>query len=213
MVTRTQTSAKRGRPSLAEKPKGETREQLLAAAAAVFAEEGYSASSVSTIAERVGITSGAVYRHFSNKAHILLELLKKDLHVLPIAEKLATKGRPSISFFAKLISMYVDPSLYMVRRLAVEIHAAAARDPEAAAVLKTFTDHARDNLCARLEAAKADGLVPQSIDVRQSVNILLILVMGLANIDTLDPALVGNRKLMRFLERSVEIMLTTEQAE
>lgn len=210
MAMRSNTNARRGRPSLAEKPKGETRDQLLNAAAQVFAEQGYSAASVAMIAERVGITSGAVYRHFTNKADILLELLKKDLHVLPITEKLASKGRPSVSFFAKLVSIYADPSVQPVRRLAVEIHAAAARDREVAELLKAFTDHSRDSLCARLEAAKAEGLVPPSIDVRQTVNILLILIMGLANLDTLDPTLVGNRKLMRFLERSVEIMLTTD---
>jgi len=210
MAVRANTEGRRGRPSLAEKPKGETREQLLNAAAQVFAEQGYSAASIAMIAERVGITSGGVYRHFANKADILLELLKKNLHAVPIAEKLASKGRPSIGFFAKLVSMYADPSLHLVRRLAVEIHAAAAREPEAAEMLKKFTEHSRENLCARLEAAKVEGLVPQSIDVQQSVNILLILVMGLANLDTLDPALVGNRKLMRFLERSIETMLTTD---
>ncbi len=206
-MTAHRRTTKLGRPSLSERPKGETREMLHRSAAEVFAEDGYSGASVSKIGERIGITSGAVYRHFNNKADILLALVKKDLHAVPITEKLASKDRPSLDMFAKLISVYLDPSLLLVRRLSVEIHAAAARDPEAAALLKAFTDKARQSLCERLETAKQYELVPEHLDVLQTANILLILIMGLANIDTLDPSLIGNRKVMRFLEESVKIML------
>ena len=60
-----------------------TRERILSAAAHLFAEHGYASTSMPTIAERSGITAGAIYRHFPNKAELLLEVVKRALAALP----------------------------------------------------------------------------------------------------------------------------------
>lgn len=59
MVRRTKTEAEA------------TRESLLDAAEQVFLEMGYARSSLEGIARRAGVTRGAVYWHFSNKADLL----------------------------------------------------------------------------------------------------------------------------------------------
>ena len=61
-----------------------TRERILSAAAHLFAEHGYASTSMPTIAERSGITAGAIYRHFFNKAELLLEVVKRALAALPV---------------------------------------------------------------------------------------------------------------------------------
>src|SRR5262245_33218470 len=48
-----------------------TRERLVAAAAAVFAERGYDRAGVQEIARRAGLTTGAIYGRFSGKAELL----------------------------------------------------------------------------------------------------------------------------------------------
>lgn len=52
-----------------------TRERILAAAAHVFAEQGYAAGTTNRIAERARISIGSLYQYFPNKAAILAELL------------------------------------------------------------------------------------------------------------------------------------------
>jgi AcrR family transcriptional regulator len=47
------------------------RDMILAAAAELFAERGFAAVGVADIAERVGITGGAIYRHFPSKDAVL----------------------------------------------------------------------------------------------------------------------------------------------
>lgn len=47
------------------------REQLLAAATKRIVAEGYQQTSVSSVASDVGITAGALYRHFANKGDLL----------------------------------------------------------------------------------------------------------------------------------------------
>lgn len=48
----------------------DTRENILLAALRLFAENGYEAVSVSQIAGELGITKGALYRHYQNKRDI-----------------------------------------------------------------------------------------------------------------------------------------------
>ncbi|GAA3194744.1 TetR/AcrR family transcriptional regulator [Actinocorallia longicatena] len=52
----------------------ETRERLLAAAARVFSEHGYTAGTTNRIAEAAGHSIGSLYQYFPNKDAILLEL-------------------------------------------------------------------------------------------------------------------------------------------
>ena len=55
-----------------------TRRKILDVALDVFAEKGYSRTSLQEIADRAGFTRGAVYWHFKNKAD-LLEALADDV--------------------------------------------------------------------------------------------------------------------------------------
>lgn len=61
----TDTAApRRGRP-------GYTREQILDRAVALFNERGYDATSVSDLAERLGVSKSALYHHFSSREELL----------------------------------------------------------------------------------------------------------------------------------------------
>ncbi|RFA20853.1 TetR/AcrR family transcriptional regulator [Subtercola boreus] len=77
-----------GRPRAnADAPDGTltAREQILDAAAALFAESGFSGASTRAIADRVGIRQQSLYYHFAGKDDILAELLSGSV-------------RPSIEF-------------------------------------------------------------------------------------------------------------------
>ena len=52
----------------------DTKEKILAVALQLFAKDGYEAVSVSKIAEKLGITKGALYKHYENKKDIKINL-------------------------------------------------------------------------------------------------------------------------------------------
>lgn len=54
----------------------ETRAQLLDAAARVFAERGYDGAGIADIARTAGLSSGAIYAHFSSKAELFTTVLE-----------------------------------------------------------------------------------------------------------------------------------------
>ena len=55
----------------------ETKERILLAALELFARDGYEAVSVSDIADRLGITKGALYRHYKSKRDIFDSILAR----------------------------------------------------------------------------------------------------------------------------------------
>jgi AcrR family transcriptional regulator len=59
----------------------QTRERILDLACELFTEQGYDATSLRDIAERLGTTKAALYYHFARKEDILLELHLR-LHAL-----------------------------------------------------------------------------------------------------------------------------------
>jgi len=56
-----------------------TAERILDAAEAIFAERGYDATSLSDIAERVGIRTPSLYNHFKNKENLYIAVLERLL--------------------------------------------------------------------------------------------------------------------------------------
>ncbi|MFI6284202.1 TetR/AcrR family transcriptional regulator [Streptomyces sp. NPDC051018] len=65
-------------PERARRPK-DRRVTIERIAAELFAERGYSATGVGDIADRVGVTPGAIYRHFSGKDDLLRHILEGAL--------------------------------------------------------------------------------------------------------------------------------------
>ena len=55
----------------------ETRHAILQAACELFTEGDFSQITLNQIAERAGLTKGAIYWHFKNKNDILLRIIKR----------------------------------------------------------------------------------------------------------------------------------------
>src|SRR5215217_7431240 len=73
----------------AERPS--RREQILRAAAQLFAERGSRAVGVDDVGAAVGVTGPAIYRHFASKDAMLAEML------LRISERLLTGGTAEVA--------------------------------------------------------------------------------------------------------------------
>lgn len=68
-------SARRGRP-------GYDRKQVLDVAVQLFNEQGYDATSVADLTQRLGLTKSALYHHFSSKGELLAIALETALNGL-----------------------------------------------------------------------------------------------------------------------------------
>ena len=68
----------------------DTRRSLLAAARHEFAAQGYAGASLDLIAARAGVTKGALYHHFANKAALLQAVY------IELEEEAATRVRAAV---------------------------------------------------------------------------------------------------------------------
>ncbi|MEV0569130.1 helix-turn-helix domain-containing protein [Dactylosporangium sp. NPDC050588] len=78
-------------------PAGTAREEILDAAAELFSERGYAATSTRMIAEMVGVRQASLYYHFSTKEQILAELLESTV-------------RPSLTYAEQLAQQALSPA-------------------------------------------------------------------------------------------------------
>ncbi|WEB39398.1 TetR/AcrR family transcriptional regulator [Streptomyces yunnanensis] len=108
----------RGRPSLTERRRQETRMEIAETAAALFSERGYEATTVEDIASAAGISLRTFYRYCAAKEDALTPVLTSSVGVL--VEQLT--GRP------------VDEPLTSAVRAAFDAPASARRlaDPDKA---------------------------------------------------------------------------------
>jgi AcrR family transcriptional regulator len=60
----------------ADPSEGTTRERLLGAARAQLEQAGYTGASVQAVADRAGVSAGALYRHFASKAELFVEVFR-----------------------------------------------------------------------------------------------------------------------------------------
>jgi AcrR family transcriptional regulator len=69
--------ARRRKASVTDEEKARTREEIVAAAHAQIAEDGYASASVVAVAHRAGVATGSVYRYFPSKAELFVEVFRR----------------------------------------------------------------------------------------------------------------------------------------
>ncbi|BCJ74867.1 TetR family transcriptional regulator [Catellatospora sp. IY07-71] len=134
----------------------------MAAAAALFAERGYRATSMQEIADRVGITKAALYYHFAAKEDLLRELTAPVLDELEQALNAAeAAGDPesvrerAIEAFLDVHLRHRDTLLMLVRDMTLLVQAPVAdRFKAAIALANTLVSGPRPTLAERVRAAQ-----------------------------------------------------------
>lgn len=99
-------------PRSARKPKGEghaRRAEILAAAERIFVEQGYEGATIRKIADEVGLSSTALYMHFSEKSEILLEICRQAFEALLEANRtIVAEAAAPEERLRRMMQAYVD---------------------------------------------------------------------------------------------------------
>ena len=175
----------------------------MTAAAGLFAAHGFDATSTQAIAAASDITVAAIYRHFPSKADLLVAVARHALETT-FTETITYVG-PSTAEqqIADIVLAYTEPEREFTRRLVVELTHAAARHPEVARSLQTFHQRARQHIADVLEEGQRDGALRSNLDTTRAARDVLLLIMGICNIDVLDPDALVDAEWHRTLRRTV----------
>jgi AcrR family transcriptional regulator len=138
---------KRKRKTQAER-REDTREEILAAAAGVFARHGFQGTSIDAVAEAAGFSRGAVYYNFSDKEELFLELLDR---------RCAERAQDLREVFAEADEDDVQATTRQAQVAAAHALEAMTGDPEWRALYLEFLAHAARDRAFRRRFAKRTG--------------------------------------------------------
>ncbi|GAA2302707.1 TetR/AcrR family transcriptional regulator [Streptomyces kunmingensis] len=151
------------------------RAELLSVAAGVFAELGYSATTVRVIAERAGLLAGSLYYHFDSKESMLEEILRTFLDALWTGYD-AILGDRALGPRETLRALVVESFREIDRHgPAVAVFQKEARQLAAQPRFAFLTEAQRDFEDAwrtTLERGVADGAFRPDLDVRLAYRFL-----------------------------------------
>ncbi len=156
---------------------------LLDAAAAVFAEQGYDGARVQSIAERAGLTTGAIYNRFSGKSELLLEALDRQTRTM-LAE-LAEAELSATDLLATMGAALLDDES-SASALVLESFMAARRESDVADRLRPRLADERSRLAELVDADKAAGVVDASLDTTAVVTFCQSVALGMRMLSVIE---------------------------
>jgi AcrR family transcriptional regulator len=189
----------------ARRPGSERRPQIAAAALRLIGERGLAALTSATLAAEVGLTSGALFRHFPSLDRILEEAVEsatKRLAATFPAGSLPPRERLFALLRSRVELLGTDPGLAWLLR---SDQAYFALPPAAVARLRELVERSRAFLLAALREGAAAGTIRSDVEPEA----LLVMVTGTVH------ALVGLQGVHRGaapsdLDRSVRVLEALE---
>ena len=161
----------------------EIRAALVEAAAQVFAEEGYSGARVQSIAERAGLTTGAMYNRFTGKSELLLEAL--DLHTSTLVNELVA-AELSATDLLKTVGVALLDDQSPASALLLEAFMAARREEDIADRLRPRLADERARLAKLVDADKDGGIIHKDLDTNAVVTFCQSVALGMRMLSVID---------------------------
>jgi AcrR family transcriptional regulator len=163
---------------------------LLDAAAAEVAAHGYAGTSLQAIANRAGLTRGAVYWNFKSKPELFLALLDewidKPVRELMLLTETAPADQPTAAAISEGLARLIAEQAPLIMLL-FEHWAAAVRDPALRDAFNERQQSLRSALARALEARHAATGVPLTFPAERLATAVLALGHGIAMSKLIDP--------------------------
>jgi AcrR family transcriptional regulator len=183
-------------PKVSEAYRDARRRQILDAAIACFARDGFHRTSMQHIVAAAGLSPGAIYRYFSSKEDIV-EAIADERHAREtalLAEALTAGDvrealhRVTHAYFDWL----KDPAEQQRRRVTVQVWAEALRNQRVAAIVERGTAQ-RHPATALFRAAQQRGALAADLDPDALSRLMLAVIQGFILQQAWDPTVDVDR--------------------
>jgi TetR/AcrR family acrAB operon transcriptional repressor len=172
-----------------------TRRQVMEAALRMFSQNGYAATTLDDIAREAGVTRGAIYWHFSNKADLYNTLVAEVFaRVNPTMEQAMQDGGSVLEglrrlFVGTLAYLEEDEVFRLVNEM-ILFKTAVTPEMEPGMQKKMHATRAMvDTIAGMVQSGIQAGEIRADVDARDAALSLLGCQNGLAALWLLDPAL------------------------
>jgi AcrR family transcriptional regulator len=183
-------------PKVSDAHRDARRRQILDAAIACFARDGFHRTSMQHIVAEARLSPGAIYRYFSSKEDII-EAIADERHAREtalLAEALA--ARDVREALHRVTHAYFDwlkgPAEQRRRRVTVQVWAEALRNPRIAAIVERGTAQ-RHPAIALFRAAQQRGTLAAGLDPDALSRLMLAVIQGFILQQAWDPSVDVDR--------------------
>jgi AcrR family transcriptional regulator len=186
-----------------------TRDRLVTAAIEVFREQGYEQARVQDIARAAGLTTGAIYANFRDKAELLLAAIATSSTIEVGTLLQAAESNPSRDAL-------VDLGTRMAfrehdRPLLLDAVVASRRDPALAEHLRELITGRHRRFAHLADAGKAEGVIDPELDTDTLTRFCLTLAFGSIVIGSLGLREPDHDHWVALIERLIDALAPTEE--
>lgn len=198
---------RRGRPRKDARPPGSpsTRDLILRAAADAFASRGFDGASLGDIAAAAGVTTGAVYSHFTGKPELLLRIVSSTLDAIDPRRRAEADVTPA--YLHEWLRWLIAPPQRHLRALVAEIHHAAMRDPEVRALLAEYGAQYAEMIAVLVARWQGAALLRADRDPGAVARLFLVQALGLCTTSAFRPDLLGSHRFTELVDRQLSELL------
>lgn len=173
-----------------------TREKLLDTAELVFGNKGVARTSLQDIAQAAGMTRGAIYWHFADKAALFSAMMDRIVTPMEEALKALTEhpGKDPMADLreAMLVSLKLITDDERTRRvMQIAVRQAPFVGEMAGALERRLEVHlrCRGHIESAVRSAQALGLAQQGLSPRAVATSIMAIITGLIDLWMLEPSL------------------------
>src|SRR3979411_2335973 len=165
-------------PKQPDSPRNNSRAALIDAAFEEFSSKGYEAATVAGIAERAGVTTGALYAHFDGKLDLLLETLGLT-PVQDVMRSIADAASQPWSEASKFLGRGMATRPDRRTLLLLDLIVVARRDPHVAGILRQGLEMYMGAMMRGTDAGVALGLLDSALGPDDLARVLALMNLGM----------------------------------
>ena len=185
----------------------ETRQgQIKKAVLEIISTEGIAKLSTRNLASKIGVTEGALFRHFSSKKEIMLAILSDVKNELVVAQEKITYS-PTISAEEKLFQFLCTHVKYLIENKGITIllfsEAAHMNDSQLKKGLREILLTQKENISRIIKQGMNEGVWDKSLNVENVATLYMGIPISLNIEMILEPGIV---KQEIFCERMIGLI-------
>ena len=170
-------------PKITAAHEQQRRAQILQAAMACFARQGYHATSMDDVVRQSGLSVGAIYTYFNSKEELFLSLCeyRTEQTLVYLNDVFRTPG-PMVDKFEQGIEYFfqqLSDDLIPLARVSVEFLSEATKSERVKERQERRCDTIRQFLRWLLTEARADGTIRPDLDLDAAVELMMALNEGI----------------------------------
>lgn len=155
------------------------RETISAAAAGLFATNGFEKTTAADIAREAGLSSGTVFYYFADKRAVFRSIFEADL---PASREMIARHAGSTDPLGSILAIVDELGAPAqnphARGILVELLRQIGHDPELQVVIVQTTEVVRDGLAALVDRGREAGVIDPRLDATEAAAWIQTIVDG-----------------------------------